>query len=84
MDMDGVSEDASRRIQVRFITKLKAPLKVSKNAIAIPSNLTRLGLSTIVNNLLLAGMFLIFAEISPGYLPFYLNFVSSLHINFFC
>lgn len=57
MDIDGVSEDTSRRVQVRFITKLKAPFKVPTNAIAIPSNLTRLGLSTVVNNLILAGMF---------------------------
>ncbi|TYK05339.1 ribosome biogenesis protein WDR12-like protein [Cucumis melo var. makuwa] len=55
MDIDGDFEDTSRRIQVRFITKLKAPFKVPANAIAIPSNLTRLGLSTVVNNLLSAG-----------------------------
>lgn len=58
MDIDGVSEDTSRRIQVRFITKLKSPFKVPTNAIAIPSNLTRMGLSTVVNNLLLAGTLL--------------------------
>lgn len=56
MDIDGDFEDTSRRIQVRFITKLKAPFKVPANAIAIPSNLTRLGLSTVVNNLLSAGI----------------------------
>lgn len=56
MDIDGDFEETSRRIQVRFITKLNAPFRVPANAIAIPSNLTRLGLSTVVNNLLSAGM----------------------------
>ncbi|KAE8021798.1 hypothetical protein FH972_007659 [Carpinus fangiana] len=55
MDMNGEVEDNSRRVQVRFVTKLKPPLKVPPTSIAIPSNLTRLGLSTIVNNLLQAG-----------------------------
>lgn len=55
MDIDGDIEEASRRVQVRFITKLKAPLKAPSTAIAIPSNLTRLGLSAVVNNLLKAG-----------------------------
>ncbi|GLT72193.1 hypothetical protein SLA2020_441470 [Shorea laevis] len=55
MDMDGEAEENSRRVQVRFVTKLKAPLKVPSTSIAIPSNLTRLGLSTVVNNLLQAG-----------------------------
>lgn len=50
MDMD-----SERRVQVRFVTKLQAPLKVPTSSIAIPSNLTRLGLSTLVNNLLQAG-----------------------------
>ncbi|KAJ6683995.1 hypothetical protein OIU85_007668 [Salix viminalis] len=44
-DMDGDVEE--RRVQVRFITKLKPPYKVPKTSIAIPANLTRLGLSTI-------------------------------------
>lgn len=48
-------EESSRRIQVRFVTKLKAPFKVPTTAIAIPVNLTRLGLSSIVNSLLQAG-----------------------------
>ncbi|XVF14389.1 hypothetical protein REPUB_Repub09cG0054500 [Reevesia pubescens] len=48
------NEDNSRRIQVRFVTKLKAPCKVPSTAIAIPSDLSRLGLSSIVNKLLQA------------------------------
>ncbi|XWS32959.1 hypothetical protein CRYUN_Cryun22dG0035700 [Craigia yunnanensis] len=48
------NEDNSRRIQVRFVTKLKAPYKVPTTAIAIPSDLSRLGLSSIVNKLLQA------------------------------
>ncbi|KAM7519516.1 hypothetical protein LguiB_018478 [Lonicera macranthoides] len=55
MEIDGDVEEASRRVQVRFITKLKAPFKAPTIAIAIPSNLTRLGLSAIVNNFLKAG-----------------------------
>ena len=49
------NEDDSRRIQVRFVTKLKAPYKVPTTAIAIPADLSRLGLSSIVNKLLQAG-----------------------------
>ncbi|TYH52203.1 hypothetical protein ES332_D09G011100v1 [Gossypium tomentosum] len=48
------NEGNSRRIQVRFITKLKAPYKVPTTAIAIPSDLSRIGLSSIVNKLLQA------------------------------
>ena len=48
-------EENSRRIQIRFVTKLKAPYKVPTTAIAIPSDLSRLGLSSIVNKLLQAG-----------------------------
>ncbi|MCL7035648.1 hypothetical protein MKW94_001977 [Papaver nudicaule] len=48
-------EVETRRVQVRFTTKLKAPLKAPTTSIAIPSNLTRLGLSSVVNNLLKAG-----------------------------
>ncbi|KAJ4707310.1 Ribosome biogenesis protein WDR12-like [Melia azedarach] len=47
-------DDNSRRVQVRFVTKLNSPLKVPSNSIAIPSNLTRFGLSSVVNNLLQA------------------------------
>ncbi|XP_035550981.1 ribosome biogenesis protein WDR12 homolog isoform X1 [Juglans regia] len=52
MDIDGEAEENSRRVQVRFVTKLKPPLKAPPTSIAIPPNLTRLGLSTLVNNLL--------------------------------
>jgi ribosome biogenesis protein YTM1 len=55
MDIDTKAEEEnSRRVQVRFITKLKPPLKVAPTSIAIPSNLTRLGLSSLVNNLIQA------------------------------
>ncbi|KAJ6364715.1 hypothetical protein OIU76_029643 [Salix suchowensis] len=53
MDMDGDVEE--RRVQARFITKLKPPCKVPHTSIAIPANVTRFGLSTIVNSLLKAG-----------------------------
>lgn len=56
--MDGDEEETSRRVQVRFVTKLDPPYKAPITSIAIPSNLTRLGLSTIVNNLLEAGTFI--------------------------
>ncbi|KAK8631658.1 hypothetical protein V6N13_028440 [Hibiscus sabdariffa] len=52
--MEIESETISRRIQVRFVTKLKARYKVPNTAIAIPSHLHRLGLSSIVNKLLQA------------------------------
>ncbi|GMP28691.1 hypothetical protein CsSME_00004135 [Camellia sinensis var. sinensis] len=55
MDINGDVEEFSRRIQVRFVTKLQAPFKVPSTSIAIPSNLTRMGLSAILNNLLQAG-----------------------------
>ncbi|KAF2313664.1 hypothetical protein GH714_012639 [Hevea brasiliensis] len=48
--MEGDAEE--RQIQARFVTKLKTPYKVPATAITIPANLTRLGLSTIVNSLL--------------------------------
>ncbi|KAK9128784.1 hypothetical protein Syun_017581 [Stephania yunnanensis] len=50
---DGYGEE-TRRVQVRFTTKLQSPLRVPPTSIAIPSNLTRKGLSVIVNNLLKA------------------------------
>lgn len=53
MDMDG--DVAERRVQARFITKLKPPYKVPNTSIAIPANVTRYGLSTIVNTILKAG-----------------------------
>lgn len=57
------NEENSRRVQVRFITKLKPPQKVPSNSIAIPSNLTRFGLSSVVNNLLQAGKVCIFVVV---------------------
>ncbi|OIV90218.1 hypothetical protein TanjilG_01414 [Lupinus angustifolius] len=48
------SEGTSRRIQVRFITKLDAPFKVPPTVIAIPADLSRFGLSSVVNGLLQA------------------------------
>ncbi|KAL9391786.1 hypothetical protein Peur_015706 [Populus x canadensis] len=53
MDMDG--DVAERRVQARVITKLKPPYKVPNTSIAIPVNVTRYGLSTIVNTILKAG-----------------------------
>lgn len=45
-------EASARRIQVRFVTKLDEPLRVPPTAIAIPADLTRFGLSSLVNALL--------------------------------
>ncbi|XP_050227697.1 ribosome biogenesis protein WDR12 homolog [Mercurialis annua] len=53
--MEGDGDIEERQIQAKFVTKLKPPYKVSTTTITIPSNLTRLGLSTIVNSLLKAG-----------------------------
>ncbi|KAI3669956.1 hypothetical protein L6452_41470 [Arctium lappa] len=55
MDIDGDIEDVSRRVQVRFVTKLQPPFKAPTTSIALPSNLTRMGLSAVVNNLLQSG-----------------------------
>lgn len=55
MNKDGDVEEASTRVQVRFVTKLKPPYKAPPISIAIPTNLTRFGLSALVNNLLKAG-----------------------------
>ncbi|KAK9287803.1 hypothetical protein L1049_016244 [Liquidambar formosana] len=55
MDIDGDVEETSRRVQVRFVTKLQPALKAPNTSIAIPSNLTRMSLSAVVNNLLKAG-----------------------------
>lgn len=52
MDIDEEMEDNSRRVQVRFVTKLKPPFKAPPASIAIPTNLTRFGLSGVVNELL--------------------------------
>ncbi|KAF8389716.1 hypothetical protein HHK36_024235 [Tetracentron sinense] len=55
MVIDGDVLESSRRVQVRFVTKLRRPMKAPTTSIAVPSNLTRMGLSTVVNNLLKAG-----------------------------
>ena len=55
MEIDGDVEE-TRRVQVRFTTKLQFPFKTPPTSIAIPSNLTRMGLSAVVNNLLEAGI----------------------------
>ncbi|XP_051117621.1 ribosome biogenesis protein WDR12 homolog isoform X2 [Andrographis paniculata] len=57
MDIDedgGAGEEATRQVQVRFVTKLKPPYKVPPAAIFIPASLSRFGLSKTVNNLLQA------------------------------
>ncbi|KAH1265396.1 Ribosome biogenesis protein WDR12 [Glycine soja] len=45
-------EGSARRVQVRFVTKLGEPYKVPTTAIAIPADLARFGLSSLVNALL--------------------------------
>ncbi|XP_033133920.1 ribosome biogenesis protein WDR12 homolog [Brassica rapa] len=50
--MNGEGEDASKVIHVKFIKKLDAPFKVLVTSFVIPSSVTRLGLSSIVNSLL--------------------------------
>lgn len=44
--------EETRQVQVRFTTKLQPALRVPTTSIAIPANLTRYGLSDIVNTLL--------------------------------
>lgn len=56
MNKDGDVEEASTRVQVRFVTKLNPPYKAPPISIAIPTNLTRFGLSALVNSLLKAGI----------------------------
>lgn len=56
--MNGEGEDASKVIHVKFITKLYPPFKVPVSSVVIPSNVTRLGLSSIVNSLLTLGRLL--------------------------
>ncbi|KAF9626718.1 hypothetical protein IFM89_038892 [Coptis chinensis] len=46
---------STKQVQVRFITKLKSPLKIPSTSIAIPSKSTRLDLSTIVNDFIKSG-----------------------------
>ncbi|KAG6471598.1 hypothetical protein ZIOFF_069042 [Zingiber officinale] len=48
----GGGDESARRVQVRFTTKLGPPLRVPSASLAVPSNLTRMGLSEIVNLLL--------------------------------
>ncbi|WZY74934.1 ribosome biogenesis protein WDR12 homolog [Brassica napus] len=50
--MDGEGEDGSKVIHVKFVTKLYPPFKAPVSSVVIPSNVTRLGLSSIVNSLL--------------------------------
>lgn len=53
MDIDRQEgDDVSRLVQVRFVTKLKPPFKAPNASVAVPGNLTRRGLSTIVKDLL--------------------------------
>ncbi|CAA6657396.1 unnamed protein product [Spirodela intermedia] len=55
MGNGGMGEEASTQVQVRFTTKLPPPLKVAARSVAVPSNLTRMGLSEIVNHILSVG-----------------------------
>ncbi|XP_068303711.1 ribosome biogenesis protein WDR12 homolog [Pyrus communis] len=55
MDADGNSEEPSLLVLVRFKTDLGQPYKVPESSISIPASLTRLGLSTVVNNLITSG-----------------------------
>ena len=54
MDADGAA-DPSRQVRVRFVTKLAPPLRAPPTALAVPADLSRMGLSEIVNHLLAAG-----------------------------
>jgi ribosome biogenesis protein YTM1 len=47
--------DASRQVRVRFVTKLPPPLRAPPTAIAVPAELSRMGLSEIVNKLIVSG-----------------------------
>ncbi|XP_047069261.1 ribosome biogenesis protein WDR12 homolog [Lolium rigidum] len=46
--------DESRQVRVRFVTKLPPPLRALTTAIAVPAELSRMGLSEIVNSLILS------------------------------
>ena len=50
-----MDDDPSRQVRVRFVTKLPSPLRAPPAAIAVPADLSRMGLSEIVNSLLVAG-----------------------------
>ncbi|CAN6225975.1 unnamed protein product [Urochloa humidicola] len=43
--------DPSRQVRVRFFTKLPPPLRAPPASIAVPADLSRMGLSEIVNSL---------------------------------
>lgn len=60
MNFNGSSSEGSRQVRVRFLTKMPPPLRAPTSAIAVPSNLTRMGLSEIVNLLLKNGIFVFF------------------------
>lgn len=70
MDIDGDAAEASKLVRVRFVTKLPPALKVPFASIAIPSNLTRMGLSEIVNMLLQNGMFKFIYSIITWFIMF--------------
>ncbi|KAL6011987.1 WD repeat-containing protein 12 [Asimina triloba] len=55
MEVNGSGQEDSRQVQVRFVTKLAAPLKAPTASIAVPSDVNRMGLSEIVNLLLQNG-----------------------------
>ncbi|KAL9275560.1 Ribosome biogenesis protein WDR12-like protein [Drosera capensis] len=50
MDIDGDTKENQKIVQVRFTTKLS--LRVPNTSFSVPSEVTRFGLSTIINNLL--------------------------------
>ncbi|WZZ66903.1 hypothetical protein YC2023_078273 [Brassica napus] len=50
--MVGKGEDASKVIHVKFVMKFYPPFKALVTSVVIPSNFTRLSLSSIVNSLL--------------------------------
>lgn len=52
MDSNGINEESSRQVRVRFVTKLRPPFQVPTSSIAVPANLSRMGLSEIVNLLI--------------------------------
>jgi hypothetical protein len=69
-------EEDTRKVQLRFTTKLQPALRVPTSSIAIPAHLTRYGLSDIINTHLDSGYFpeiLIITNFSPK-----LNTCSSL------
>lgn len=71
MDIDGGVAEASKQVRVRFVTKLPPPLKVPTASIAVPSNLTRMGLSEIINHLLENGVF----KVIDGSITLFVSYV---------